>query len=376
MLSFWEQRTFTQYDYIIIGSGITGLSTACAIKEKQPKSSVLVLERGLLPSGASTKNAGFACIGSLSEKLSDLKLMGSEAFLKLIESRWIGLYLLRKRLGDEHIRFEQNGGFELIRKRDRFERDELHSMNELLKPIFQSQVFYEKPELVTRFGLNKEMVDTIVLNPFEAQLDTGYMMQTLLNYAGILQIRMITGAEVSNVFEHPNYVEVAVEGANQERISFAAQKIAFCSNAFTGKFFPDLDIQPGRGQVLITSPIENLPFKGVFSFEEGYYYFRNIDNRILLGGGRNLDFQTETTTNFGLNETIQKQLEFYLAEMILPGKKFTIEQRWSGIMAFGQDKLPIVEQVSNRQVIGARMNGMGIALGSKVAQDICSLLLS
>jgi glycine/D-amino acid oxidase-like deaminating enzyme len=80
MLSFWEQKELIHYDYIVVGSGITGLSTACVIKERKPNAHILVLERGLLPTGASTKNAGFACIGSLSEKVYDLALMGEDWF--------------------------------------------------------------------------------------------------------------------------------------------------------------------------------------------------------------------------------------------------------------------------------------------------------
>ena len=38
--------------------------------------------------------------------------------------------------------------------------------------------------------------------------------------------------------------------------------------------------------------------KGAFHYDEGYVYFRNIDNRVLLGGGRNLA-KAETTDVFG-----------------------------------------------------------------------------
>lgn len=377
MLSFWEQKSFTHYDYIIIGAGITGLSTACAIKEKKPKASVLVLERGLLPTGASTKNAGFACVGSFSEKLSDLELMGENAFLTLIENRWVGLYLLRKRLGDDNIDFQNNGGFELILKNGKLDRDRMYDMNALLERIFNNKVFYEKPELVERFGFNKEMVQTVVLNPFEGQIDTGRMMQTLINYAGILQVKILTGANVEYINEMPHKVEVNVKSGMGEQMKFSCEKVAYCTNAFTKHFFPDMEIIPGRGQVLCTSPIEGgLPFKGVFSFDEGYYYFRNFENRIVFGGGRNLDFETETSTQFEVNEKIMQQLEFYLAEMIIPDKQFTIDSKWTGIMAFGKNKLPIIKKVTDRQVIGARLNGMGIALGSKIADELCGMLLS
>jgi hypothetical protein len=42
-------------------------------------------------------------------------------------------------------------------------------------------------------------------------------------------------------------------------------------------------------------------------------------------------------------------------------------------MAFGSNKLPIVEQISQRQFLGVRLNGMGVALGSKIAKDLVNM---
>ncbi len=61
----------------------------------------------------------------------------------------------------------------------------------------------------------------------------------------------------------------------------------------------DLELMPVRSQILLTEPIENLKLKGTFHYDEGYIYFRN---RILLGGARNLDFQTEETTELETTE--------------------------------------------------------------------------
>ena len=63
-ISFWEKESFTCNDVIVIGGGIIGLSVAISLLESNSKLSVLLLERGVFPSGASTKNAGFACFGS------------------------------------------------------------------------------------------------------------------------------------------------------------------------------------------------------------------------------------------------------------------------------------------------------------------------
>ena len=136
----------------------------------------------------------------------------------------------------------------------------------------------------------------------------------------------------------------------------------------------DENVQPARAQVLITKPIKNLAIKGTFHLDKGYYYFRNIHERILFGGGRNLDFETEETTNFGQTKRIQNELEKILKDTILPNTSFEIEHRWSGIMGVGNQKKAIVKQLSNNVFCGIRMGGMGVAIGSLVGKELAQLL--
>ena len=113
--SYWENKIyFNNIDLIIIGSGIVGLSAAISFKEKNKKAKVIVLERGVLPQGASTKNAGFACFGSVSELLSDLKKSEEDLVWQTVEMRIKGLEVLRNRLGDKQIDYKEFGGFELF----------------------------------------------------------------------------------------------------------------------------------------------------------------------------------------------------------------------------------------------------------------------
>jgi glycine/D-amino acid oxidase-like deaminating enzyme len=150
--------------------------------------------------------------------------------------------------------------------------------------------------------------------------------------------------------------------------------ISLCTNAFTRSLLPAADVVPGRGQVLITAPIPGLKFRGIFHFDKGYYYFREIDGRVLFGGGRNLDFETERTTDIALNSMIQADLEEKLRTIILPGTEFRIDQRWAGIMAFGTTKNPIVKAISHRVYGAFRMGGMGVALGSDAAYRIACII--
>lgn len=163
-------------------------------------------------------------------------------------------------------------------------------------------------------------------------------------------------------------VEVVTNG-----ITFKTNKLVFTTNGFAAQLTNN-QVQPARAQVLITKPIPNLDLKGTFHVDEGYYYFRNINDRILLGGGRNLDFEGETTTSHDTTELIQNRLEELLKNVILPQTPFEIDHRWSGTMGIGAHKKPIVAQLSNHVYCGVRMGGMGVAIGSLIGQELADLI--
>ena len=71
MISYWEKTQFLKYDLIVVGGGIVGLFTALEFLNNHPNSKIAVFDKGVFPDGASTKNAGFACFGSLSELVED-----------------------------------------------------------------------------------------------------------------------------------------------------------------------------------------------------------------------------------------------------------------------------------------------------------------
>ena len=100
-----------------------------------------------------------------------------------------------------------------------------------------------------------------------------------------------------------------------------------------------------------------------------------MNDRILFGGGRNLDFDGERTDRFGLTETIQNSLDSLLKEMILPYADFTIDMRWSGIMGLGPSKTTIIRPVSEHVFCSVRMGGMGVAIGSLVGEDAARMIL-
>jgi len=374
MFSYWEQQSFADYQHIVIGAGIVGLSTAIELKGKYPKASVLVLERGLLPTGASTRNAGFACMGSATELLDDLQHMNEEEVVLLYEWRELGLRLLRKRLGDEKIGYAANGSYELISEAEIEALNKIDYLNELLHPVMAQKAFKLANHKIAEYGFSPSYTKALIENMCEGELNSGKMMKALMAYALHCGVEVKTGAEVVRFEEVGHKVNVEVKDPFRNEIwPLTCDTLSICTNAFTKKLLPEVDVTPGRGQVLITDPIGGLKFKGVYHFDRGYYYFREIDGRVLLGGGRNLDFKGETTHSFDLSERIQADLEQKLKEIIIPGTDFTIAQRWTGIMAFGENKYPIVKAFSPRVYGAFRMGGMGVALGSEIARQLATL---
>jgi gamma-glutamylputrescine oxidase len=369
-LSYWEKNTYlSNIDFLIVGSGIVGLNAAIKIKEKNSQAKVLVIERGLLPSGASSKNAGFACFGSPSELLDDIAKNGENTCFDLVEKRWKGLLRLRSLLGDAAIDFQANGSFEIFKQKKDFERckTQLDYLNKSLLPLFGKDIYTIADNKIANMGLN---IPYMIENNMEGQIDTGKMISALIALATSKGILILNNCNIKKVEDTINSVDVIVN----ESEKIIAKKVVIATNGFAKQFAPEIDVEPARAQVLVTTPIEKLKLKGTFHYDEGFYYFRNIHNRVLLGGGRNLDFKTENTMDFGLTPLVQNELEKMLNEIILPGINYKIEQRWSGIMGVGNEKKPIVKKVSANIVYAVRMGGMGVAIGSLVGEEAALLI--
>jgi len=375
MVSIWEQESFyAPQDVVIVGSGLVGLWSAFYLKKKRPGLRVTILERGPIPSGASTRNAGFACFGSLSEVVADARAMGTERMLELVEMRFKGLNRIRKNFSDEAIGFDLCGGYELYASGPADELEEqMDYINSLLRPITGAKRTYRlADEDIDRLGFGRTA--HLVYNPLEGYLHSGRLMQQLLARVQGMGVQVFTNAEVTGF-------TAAAEGFTINSslpVELRTRRILLCTNAFTRQLLPDADIVPARGQVLLTSPIEGLPWQGTFHADEGYYYFRNLGDKVLLGGARNTAFEAEATTDMRHTEGIQATLEAYLDEVVLPGYRgrYTIERRWAGIMAMGSEKMPIVKEVETGVFCAVRMSGMGVALAPVVARNVAGQMLN
>lgn len=371
MLSYWEKKHFLKSDLIVVGAGFVGLSTAIHYKRAFPEREVLVLERGAFPTGASTKNAGFACFGSLTEILDDLSHMSEDEVLELVRRRYVGLKSIRAEFGDQWIDYRSSGGFELLDEQQLSALVHLDQINALLAPIFPEEVFCKvaDPE---KFGFSKE-IKAVVKNRYEGELDPGQYLAALWQRASREGVKILTGMNVLSIQHESAEVEVASPSGGE--LMFQGQLLAICTNAFTSRLLPKVEAKPGRGLILLSEKLKfPIPWEGSFHVDRGYVYFRKVDGRLLMGGGRNVDFAGEEQTEFFTNPKIKDYLTQLTQDRIFPGKSFQWEMEWTGIMAFGPSKSPIIQACSQRSAMAVRLGGMGVAIGWQVGQEMAVLL--
>lgn len=375
-LSYWERKSFFEnIDYLVIGAGIVGYATAIHLKEKNSNAKIVILEQGYLPSGASSKNAGFACFGSATELLDDIERFGEQITWETVEMRWKGLQYLRSIIGDENMKLQINGSWDLIRSNS--EEDEgAFEKSRLMLPYFNEQiktitgydnVYSIDNDVANKFGFHG--VETSVFNRLEGQIDTSLLNQAFYQRIVQLGIHTIFGVKAERLYDNDSIVQIQTNIGE-----IKAGKVAICTNGFAKQFLPNEDILPARAQVLITKPIPDLKLKGTFHYQKGYYYFRNIDNRILFGGGRNLDFEKETTTEFDNTPLIMESLHDLLKNVILPEISFEIDYQWAGIMGVGTVKKPVIKQLSSKVFCGVRLGGMGVAIGTLVGKEVAEMM--
>lgn len=382
-ISVWEQSTyFAPKDLVIVGCGFVGLWTAYEAIQKNPKLNITILERGIIPSGASTRNAGFSCFGSVSELMYDVQLMGEANMLETVKMRYDGLQRIQKVFKASEIDYNQWGGYELFEGTAGYAISNLDKdiayLNKILAPVLKTPkkngkylpIYTNATKSIKKLGF--QGIEALAFNQLEGQLNSAKLVLALQKAVQAKGVQILFSTEVQKYKSHKKGVTIQT---NLDA-PIETKQLLVCTNGFAKKLIPSLDVVPARGQVFVTEPIPNLKFKGCFHFDEGFYYFRNLGNRLLLGGARNKDFKNEKTYSLETSTRIQNVLEEFMMQRILPKgtKKPKIELRWSGTMGMGKIKKPIIQEVEPNVYCAVRMSGMGVAIAPIVAQKAIQLI--
>lgn len=369
--SYWEQDIqWDSADIIVIGGGIVGLNAALEAKRLQAESRVMVLDRGMYPIGASTRNAGFACFGSVSELQEDVQDIGLEGMVALVKRRWEGLSALRNLHGDKALDYRSRGGYELFREGDEalyeLALTSMNDINEVLSPIFGAEVFQRSDTAIGSFGF-RGLIGAIH-NPFEGSLHPGKMMASLRTKCQDAGVTILGGAEVEQVVADGSQWELRLKDGRNMR----AAQVILANNGWAKRFI-QVPVRTVRNQVLVTEPLDR-PFPDhVFHMDRGYYYLRGLDggSRVLIGGGRHRFGEAEEKGELGTTSEVSEHLQQLLNDHFLDG--YSISHHWSGILGVGDVREPIIQEVEKGLYAAVRLGGMGVAIGTSVGKEVAAL---
>lgn len=373
-ISLWEKESFyAPSDIVIAGSGFAGLWSAYYLKKKDPGLRITIVDRGIIPTGASTRNAGFACFGSVSELIKDTAMMGEERMLWLVEMRYKGLSKIRKVFRKKDIDYLNCGGYEIVPsvKEDRYNELawQIKWLNKIISPVIgEKKTFRFADNKIKEFELAE--IGHIIANDHEGCLHPGKLCRMLLQLVEGMGVNVLSGVEIDRYEENNDAVTIFTN----KDVALKCDQLLICTNGFARQLLPQLDIKPARGQILVTAPIPSLKLKGTFHYDEGFYYFRNVGKRLLIGGARNIAIEDETTTAMDISDNIQHTLEKFVSKHLLPGKNFEITDRWSGIMGMGAEKMPVIKKLSPKIFCAVKMSGMGVALAPVAAETVTDLM--
>ncbi|KAG2188672.1 hypothetical protein INT44_003811 [Umbelopsis vinacea] len=339
-------------DVVIIGAGMSGLSTAYWLRKYDPKLNVVVIDARGISSGATGRNGGI-CLPGLNDSYQDtIDDFGYESAKKLLEFDHLTVDKMKqfveehcdtdKGVFDPEMTFLEEGGLILwstIEQRDNGIKD--------AKAFIASGLGDDVREL------SKDDVKRITgSDAFYGGLQV--KTAAVLWAAKFVFCLARSVQDWCKLFTFCPAEEVTKTGdlftVHTKLGKIKAKKVVYATNAWTKTILPQFSgrVTAVRNQVLQFRAPENVKWNYCMSSNDGYEYMSQRPNGdIVLGGMRNIVDGAELNQpdDSTLNETIGKALREFLPKHF-PGFKDTelkIEKEWSGIMGFNMyDRLPFI----------------------------------
>ncbi len=380
-VSYWRRsggpRSTIECDVAVIGAGICGVSAALHLQRLGL--SVRIIERHSLASGASSRNAGFLMRGAADNYEIARRDWGPER-ARLV---W--------RLTEENLAGLRSEGIDQVpsyRARpsallalESVEEGELRRSVELLrKDGFDAAWIGAGDSAWTdTIGLlakkapcgeaNTPHISGALINPNDASCNSWDLLRYL---AGKLSDPIVEGQEVFAIEAH-DARRVRVRASDADVI---AQRVLLCTNAYTPLLMPGLArlIAPRRGQMLaLRAP--SLRLDHSYYANRGYEYFRQAsDGTIVVGGCRRAFADREVGYEDRTTNDVQSALEDFAARTLgIPRDRLDVVARWSGVMGFTPDGLPLVGSIEGDWPQGslwlcAGCTGHGMSLFHRTAR--------
>ena len=343
-------------DILIIGAGVTGLTTALRLAEQGV--SVTLIDRQQSGKEASWAGAGMLPPGNLS------KAETPEARLRSLSHQlWPTLAAkLKERTGIDNG-YRLCGSLELPGHKS-FDNDVSSWRAESLRleDIDRTSIEHHVP------GLHPEFQNGVFLQDF-GQARNPRHLKALLSACHSLGVEILEGVEQLNLTAKNGHVKAATPAR-----SFAADRICVTAGSWTNQVLQPLGISvpvtPVRGQI-VQLKVSQLPFSCVI--EQGRRYIvPRADGLILVGSTEeHVGFEKRTTA-----EGVSGLLQF--AERLVPELgEAELVRSWAGLRPGSPDELPYIGRLPQFKnlYIGAGHFRSGLQMSPGTGEVLASVLL-
>lgn len=355
-------------DVLIVGGGIAGLTLAYTLAEQGAM--VGLLEAGWLAGEASGRNVGFllaAPAEPYSERIALWGREGARAVLHIGRRNHQRIRQLVQTLGLD-CDYQQTGSLRLTRTHEESEdlRGSLPELRHDGFPMREIAITDAVPEHAAG-GF-----DAAFEVPEDGMIDPVRFLHGVALAATEKGARLYPHTRVDAAKWQAGLWEVRC-GAHVAR----ARTLVLATNAFTPRLLPHLApvIAPRRGQVIATAPLDVTVTTRPTYAHWGYQYWRQTpDRRLIIGGWRDTDFETEATDTNETTAKIQSAIEEGLKQLVPGGAP--IEHRWAGIMGYARDGRPLVgwlDAAHHLAIVGG-FTGHGMGMAASCTQDLAELL--
>ncbi|MCC7403433.1 MAG: FAD-binding oxidoreductase [Bdellovibrionales bacterium] len=361
-ISYWLDHSANTsnetYDVVIVGAGLAGTSVAYWLKKEEPDCKIAILEKNELAGGASGRNAGFITCGSVEHFNRLVERWGEDLAYQIWNFSEVNLSLLKEHIigGATDLEFDDKGTFSLASTDQEF-----HELQETAALMEKRGIDVETvngSQIRTRLGAEGFIGGIKYLS--DASINPLRLTRRICEKGGA---KLFERTEVSRIEEGPEGTRSVV--TNRGR--FNASVVILALNGYLPSidpYFAD-KVFPTRGQILTTEPVPKFmegPCYAHFVLD----YFRQVqDGRVLIGGFRQLEKETETGYSDHVTDKIQGALGEFLERHfpVLRGKKIT--HRWAGVMGFSVDGQPFVGAKPDDQQVfflgGFTAHGLGLS---------------